>query len=146
MLMLNPSKHADDDVPILTAADLLAWRWRTNHAPKIAPPHTIIICYQHDPIAALLKRYRAIKVNGFSGELYALKTPGKTLWPIEMNVVAQVPGAELCFCRTEDVRWDRWSQLQLWRSNTEYFARGRMPKLTTVLKMALARKLKRLSS
>ncbi len=67
---------------------------------------------------------------------------GKTVWPIEMNIVAQVPGTEICLCRTEDIRWDRRSQLQLWRRNTEYFTRGRAPRLTTVLKLALARLLK----
>ncbi len=67
---------------------------------------------------------------------------GKTLWPIEMNIVAQVPGTEIYFCRTGDIRWDGRSQLQLWRSNYEYFARGHAPRAATVLKLALARLLK----
>ena len=68
---------------------------------------------------------------------------GKTLWPIEMNVVEQVPGTEIRFCRTEDIRWDRLARLQLWHSNYEYFARGRTPRMTTVLKLALAKLLRR---
>lgn len=68
---------------------------------------------------------------------------GKTTWPIEMNVVEQVCGAEIFLCRVEDVRWDRLAQLRLWYSNYEYFARGRTPKITTALKLALARMLKR---
>ncbi len=68
---------------------------------------------------------------------------GKTLWPIEMNVIEQVPGAEICFCRTADIRWDRRSRLRLWHSNYEYFARGRTPRLTTILKLALAKSLPR---
>jgi hypothetical protein len=68
---------------------------------------------------------------------------GKTAWPIEMNVVERVPGAEICLCRLQDVRWDRLAQLQLWHSNTEYFARGRLPRLTTALKLIAARMLKR---
>jgi hypothetical protein len=71
---------------------------------------------------------------------------GKTAWPIEMNVVERVPGVEISLCRVEDVRWDRLAQLHLWRSNYEYFARGRTPKLTTVLKLAAARLLKTLLS
>jgi hypothetical protein len=67
---------------------------------------------------------------------------GKTLWPLELNIVAQVPGREVCLCRTEDVRWDRLSQLQLWHSNYEYFARGRTPRIKTVLKLALAKMLR----
>ena len=68
---------------------------------------------------------------------------GKTAWPIEMNVVEHVPGAKICLCRVEDVRWDRWSRLRSWSENYIYFARGRTPKLTMVLKLAAARLLKR---
>lgn len=64
---------------------------------------------------------------------------GKTLWPVEMNVIEQVPGTEIHFCRTADIRWDRLSRLPLWHSNYEYFTRGRTPKLTTVLKLTLAK-------
>jgi len=67
---------------------------------------------------------------------------GKTAWPIEVNVIAHVPGAEIFLCRVEDVRWDRLANLHLWRSNQEYFARGRVPRLTTVLKLIAARLLR----
>ena len=70
---------------------------------------------------------------------------GKTAWPLEMNVVEGVPGAEIFLCRAEDVRWDRWSRLQTWYDNYLYFARGRTPRVTTVLKQTLARIMKRLS-
>ena len=71
---------------------------------------------------------------------------GKALWPIEMNVVERAPGTEIQLCRTEDVRWDRLAQLQLWHSQYRYFARGRTPRLTTVVKLALARLLSHISS
>lgn len=71
--MLNLPERADDDAPIFTATDMLAQRWRTSRAPKISPPHTVIIGYQRDPITALLKRYRAAKVDGFFGEFHLLK-------------------------------------------------------------------------
>jgi hypothetical protein len=64
---------------------------------------------------------------------------GKVLWPIEMNVIEQVPGTEIHFCRTADIRWDWPSHLRLWHSNYEYFLRGRTPRLTTVLKLALGK-------
>ena len=70
---------------------------------------------------------------------------GKTLWPVEMNIVARVPGEDIHLCRTEDVRWDRLAQLQLWHSQYRYFARGRTPRLTTVIKLALARLLNHFS-
>jgi hypothetical protein len=68
---------------------------------------------------------------------------GKTAWPIEMNVVGRMPGAEICLCRVEDVRRDRLAWLQSWSENYRYFARGRLPKMTTVLKLVAARLLKR---
>ena len=60
-----------------------------------------------------------------------------------MNVIERVPGAEICLCRVEDVRWDRRAQLQMWLSHYEYFARGRLPSLTTVLRLAAARMIRR---
>jgi hypothetical protein len=68
---------------------------------------------------------------------------GKTMWPIEMNVIERVPGAEIFLCRADDVRWDRLSRLRLWQSNYVYFTRGRTPRLTTVLKLAFAKLLTR---
>lgn len=70
---------------------------------------------------------------------------GKTAWPIEMNVVERVPGAEIHLCRTQDVCWDRRSRLKTWYDNYVYFARGRTPRLTTILKLTLARILDRVS-
>ncbi len=64
---------------------------------------------------------------------------GKTAWPLEMNVVERVPGTEIGWCRTEDVRWDRLSRLRTWYDNYLYFARGRTPRVTTVLKLAWAK-------
>jgi uridine phosphorylase len=72
--MLDLPEHSDQDIPIFTAADMLAYRWRTDHAPKIPPPHAVILCYQRDSITALLKRDRAAKVTGFFGDLRLLKT------------------------------------------------------------------------
>ena len=73
--MLNwPGPAAEDDAPFISAADLLAWRWRQGRAPKNAPPHTVIIVHQRDPLAAVLKHHRARKIDGFFGELYALTT------------------------------------------------------------------------
>ena len=69
---------------------------------------------------------------------------GKTAWPIEMNVIERVPGSEISWGRVADVRWDRTAQLRLWLSNYEYFARGRLPRLTTVLKLIVARLLRSL--
>src|SRR5262245_23713593 len=74
-LKLDLPDHADDDTPILTAAEMLAYRWRTGRAPQNPPPHTVIVCYQLDPLTNLLKHRRAAKVDGFSGDFQILKTP-----------------------------------------------------------------------
>ncbi len=68
---------------------------------------------------------------------------GKTAWPQEMNIVERIPGAEIVLCRTQDVRWDRLANLHQWRNQQEYFARGHLPRLTTVLKLIAARVLQR---
>ncbi len=97
--MLNLPEHTDDDTPIFTAAEMLAQRWRTSHAPKILPPHTMIICYQRDSLAALLKRRRAVKVAGFFGELHVLKTRGQPI-----GVLQPVgPGAPIVAAAVEEL-------------------------------------------
>jgi hypothetical protein len=68
---------------------------------------------------------------------------GKTAWPLEMNIVERVPGTGIALCRTQAVRWDRLASLHLWRSQYEYFARGRWPRVTTVFKLIAARVLQR---
>ncbi len=102
----------------------------------------------------------AVHDYDYTVDLYAIKSPanvradyvltsrrcrrpvcsfGKVMWPIEANVIENVPGEEIFLCRRGDVRWDRLSALRQWRSNYEYFSRGRTPRLRTVLKLTLAR-------
>ena len=68
-----------------------------------------------------------------------IRSFGKTMWPLEANVIEQAPGAEIFLCRAEDVRWDRVATLLQWKSNYEYFLRGRTPGLKTMAKLMLAR-------
>ncbi len=77
--MLNLPDHSDHDTSIFTAADMLAYRWRISRAPKISPPQTILVCYQRDPIMALLERQRAVKADGFLGEVSVLKTRNQSI-------------------------------------------------------------------
>jgi len=72
--MLNSPDPSNRDQPVLTAADMLAYRWRASRMPRIPPPHSVIICYPRDLFTALIKRYRAAKVDGFFGELRVLKS------------------------------------------------------------------------
>lgn len=98
--MLNLPERADDDAPIFTAAEMLAQRWRMSRAPKTSvPPHTVIICYQRDSIAALLKRRRAVKVAGFFGELHVFKTRAQPI-----GVLQPVgPGAPIMAAAVEEL-------------------------------------------
>ena len=73
-LMSDPPAPIDQpDTPIMTARDLLAYRWRHTRAPRRAAPPAVIVCYQREPLAHLIKHYRATRVDGFFGELYAWK-------------------------------------------------------------------------
>jgi uridine phosphorylase len=96
--MLPLPEHAPEDESILTAADLLAQRWRGGHAPKVPPPQTVIVGYQRAAIAALLKRYRHTKVAGFFGEFHLLKMRGQP-----MGVLHPVgPGAPIVAAALEE--------------------------------------------
>lgn len=77
--MLNWPQQVLDDEPLFSAADLLRQRWSNGRAPQISPPHTVIIGYQRAVIAALLKRYRHVKVDGFFGDFHLLRTHGQPI-------------------------------------------------------------------
>jgi hypothetical protein len=47
------------------------------------------------------------------------------MWPMEANVIENVPGAEIAFCRADDVRWDWWSDLETRKRNHDFFTRRR---------------------
>jgi hypothetical protein len=97
--MLNLPEHAPEDEPIFSAAELLAQRWSRGGAPKVLPPHTIIIGYQRAAIDALLKRYRHVKVAGFFGDVQLLKTRGQPL-----GVLQPVgPGAPIVAAALEEL-------------------------------------------
>jgi uridine phosphorylase len=97
--MLNLPEHALEDEPIFSAAELLAQRWSRGGAPKVLPPHTIIIGYQRAAIDALLKRYRHVKVAGFFGDVQLLKTRGQPL-----GVLQPVgPGAPIIAAALEEL-------------------------------------------
>jgi len=50
---------------------------------------------------------------------------GKVMWPMEANVIENVPGTEIAFCRADDVRWDWWSDLETRKRNHDFFTRRR---------------------
>lgn len=97
--MLNLPDHSDRDTPVLTAADMLAYRWRAGRAPKISPPAAVIVCHQRDPVVSLLKQHRATQVKSFFSELYVLKT-GRN--PIGL-VHSAAPGAPLLAATVEEL-------------------------------------------
>jgi hypothetical protein len=50
---------------------------------------------------------------------------GKVMRPMEANVVANVPGNEIVFCRREDVATGKWATLAAEKSNYDYMRRYR---------------------
>jgi uridine phosphorylase len=97
--MLNLPDYELDDEPILSAADLLRQRWRIDGAPRVPPPHTVIIGYQRAVIAALLRRYRQVKVDGFFGDFHLLKTRSQPI-----GVLQPVgPGAPIIAAALEEL-------------------------------------------
>lgn len=53
------------------------------------------------------------------------RTFGRSMWPMEANVIAGVPGEELALARADDLRWDLWSELATRKDLHDYFARHR---------------------
>jgi hypothetical protein len=55
----------------------------------------------------------------------AVRSFGRTLWPHEMNIVADAPGYALSLARPEDLRWGWWAEAQARQRNHAYFTRRR---------------------
>jgi hypothetical protein len=68
---------------------------------------------------------------------------GRSLWPLEANVVEGLPGEGISFCRKEDLRWDPLASLQTAEANRAYFSRGQAPSLRAWTRSKLARLLRR---
>ncbi len=71
---------------------------------------------------------------------------GKTMWPLEANIVNAIPGNNISFCRTQDVLWSWWADLVAQESNRAYFAHGRVPGIRTWAKSKVARQLIKMKS
>jgi hypothetical protein len=65
-----------------------------------------------------------------------LATFGRKMCPMEANLENQVPGRDIFFCKTEDLRWDPWANLEIYQKNAIYFNHGRQMALKAWLKMA----------
>jgi uridine phosphorylase len=89
----------ESDVPIITARDLLSYRWRQTGAPHIDAPPAVIVCYQREPLAQLIKRHRAARVNGFFGEFHVMK-----VGPSSIGVIQPIgPGAPIAAMVLEEL-------------------------------------------
>jgi hypothetical protein len=51
---------------------------------------------------------------------------GRDAWPMEANVIDQVPGEEIVLSRVADLRWGWWEDLRVEGTLSDYFARGRV--------------------
>lgn len=68
-----------------------------------------------------------------------LFTFGKTMWPLEANVIHNIPGEGVFFCRKKDLQWGWIAELKTSESNRSYFSRGQLPGLRSWVKSKLAR-------
>jgi len=64
-------------------------------------------------------------------------TFGKTMWPIESNVIENVPGDEIFMTRVDDLKWDWRSELLTRKSNHDFFTRHRRMSRKLQLEFAL---------
>ena len=87
------------DAPIMTAHDLLAYRWRQTRAPRIDALQAVIVCYQREPLANLIKHHHATRVDGFFAEFHALK-----VGPTSIGVLRPIgPGAPIAAMVLEEL-------------------------------------------
>jgi hypothetical protein len=73
-----------------------------------------------------------------------LRSFGKVMRPMEANVVANVPGDDIVFCRKDDVDSGRLASLVAEKRNHDYALRYRRPGRRQRLRYALVRRLQRL--
>jgi hypothetical protein len=50
---------------------------------------------------------------------------GKLMWPMEANIIENIPGSEIVFCNANDLDWSWFADLKVKKSNHEYFTRHR---------------------
>jgi len=66
-------KSSDDDKPILTPAELLAYRRATGALPEFPAPEAVIFAPQKSLAAYAIRRHLVKKIPGFLGEFYLFK-------------------------------------------------------------------------
>ena len=66
----------ESNIPVFSAEQALRERWRRTRAPRIQPPHTAILCYQPGLVEYARQVFAVRRVDGFFGEVLALKSSG----------------------------------------------------------------------
>jgi hypothetical protein len=67
------------------------------------------------------------------------------MWPLEVNITNRIPGDEISFCRTEDLKWGWLEDLKAQESNRYYFSRGHPPGLRSWCRGKLANFLRKIN-
>lgn len=62
---------------------------------------------------------------------------GKTMWPLEANLIEGMPGEAINLCRREEMRWDAWADVLTRQRQHAYFARQRRTSRKLRLQFAL---------
>jgi hypothetical protein len=73
-----------------------------------------------------------------------LQSFGKSMWPVEANLIERVPGKEIFFCKKENLLWGKLDDLIVQKSNYDYYTRRHPVGRRLQLKLFLLEQLRRL--
>jgi uridine phosphorylase len=65
--------HVDDNKPVLTAKEFLAYRRASGALPRFDPPRVVIFAPQKSLARYVLRRHPTKQIKGFMGEFYLLR-------------------------------------------------------------------------
>ncbi len=81
----------NEDQPVLTAKELLAYRRSTGGLPEFTPPRAVIFVPQKSLASYVLRKHSVKQVKGFLGEFYLLKrTKGEIAFSTNFGIGSPV--------------------------------------------------------
>ncbi|HKY55955.1 MAG TPA: hypothetical protein VJM08_16690, partial [Anaerolineales bacterium] len=84
----------NDNEPVLTSSELLAYRRASGQLPDFPPPRAVIFAPQKSLAAYVRRRYSTRQIKGFLGEFYLLKrTDGQVALSTGFGIGAPVIAA-----------------------------------------------------
>jgi len=71
---------------------------------------------------------------------------GRLMWPMEANIIENIPGSEIVFCDVKDLDWSWFGNLKIKKSSHSYFTRHRRGSRNLQIQFTLLDLLSKLSS